>query len=397
MSLINQMLQDLDARRAPPGDGNALPSAVRTLPPPRQSSLPIVLGALVLLALAGAYGAYQWTLMREAMPPVPPSQPAAAAPDVVAAPAPGPAPVSEPAAAAPVDPASVAPASVAPVKSVPTVTPLLDGSLRMAEVIETPAKGAVETKPAEALAVVNRRAVTEIRPDKNPVQKPAKAAGEARSPSPPVSGLPQAPGKAAVKTVIEKSDVSGTPQERAEADYRKSINALNQGRAAEAVAGLQKALRHNGLHAASRQLLVRLLLESGRQDEAMQVLSDGLQEQPAHLGWAMSLARLQMDRGEVVGAWKTLDHSLPAASGNADYQGFAGHVLHRLGRHREAAGLYQSATRVSPGDGRWWLGMGLALDADGRSGEARAAFQRARQSGTLSSELSALVDQKLRQ
>ena len=387
MSLINQMLQDLDARRAAPDGVHPLPSDVRTLPPPRKSALPIILGALVLLVLAGTYGLYQWTLMREAVPSAPLPQSAAVAPNVVPPAASDPAPVAVALVEAP---------SADSAKEVEPEVQSPNARLRMAEALAMPLKEAAEPKSvgmAENPAFPDRRVVSEKKPGRSQVGSAelARPLPQAVSVPPPKAN----PGTATSR--IEKTDAIGTPQERAEAEYRKSINALNQGREAEAIDSLQRVLRHNSLHAAARQLLIRLLLEAKRQDEAIQVLAEGLQEQPAHLGWAMSLARLQMDRGEVAGAWKTLEHSMPAASGSADYQGFSGHVLHRLGRHREAVARYQSATRLSPKDGRWWLGMGLALDADGRSGEARDAFQHARQSGTLSNELSALVDQKLRQ
>ncbi|MBV5323421.1 tetratricopeptide repeat protein, partial [bacterium] len=158
----------------------------------------------------------------------------------------------------------------------------------------------------------------------------------------------------------------------------------NQGRIEEALESLRNALRQDGLHSASRQLLVKLLLEAKRPDEAIQTLHDGLQGQPAQTAWAMSLARLQVDRGDLAGAWQTLDYSLPAAAGNADYQGFAAHVLQRLGRNKEAAERYQAASRLSP------------ADAEGRSAEAREAFIRARQSGNLSAELMVMIEQKLR-
>ena len=126
------------------------------------------------------------------------------------------------------------------------------------------------------------------------------------------------------------------------------------------------------------------------------MLRDGIAGQPAQLGWAMSLARLQVDRGELDGAWQTLDHTLPAAGNNPDYLGFAANVLQRLGRHGEAADQYRKATRIAPADGRWWLGLGWCLDAQGQAAEAREAFLHARQSGNLSPELLALIDQKLR-
>ena len=50
MSLINRMLQDLDARRA--GHGVRLHGAVRPLPPPKASRWPLLLGFVAMLALA---------------------------------------------------------------------------------------------------------------------------------------------------------------------------------------------------------------------------------------------------------------------------------------------------------------------------------------------------------
>ena len=128
----------------------------------------------------------------------------------------------------------------------------------------------------------------------------------------------------------------------------------------------------------------------------MRVLQDGLQARPAQIGWAMSLARLQVERGDPTGAWSTLEHSLPAAAASADYQGFSAHVLQRLGRNKEAAEHYRQAALLAPADGRWWLGLGLAHDAEGRSTEAREAFLRARQTGNLGPDLQALIEQKLK-
>jgi len=196
--------------------------------------------------------------------------------------------------------------------------------------------------------------------------------------------------------VIERTPAAGSPHDRAESDYRKAIAAVNQGRVSEAMDSLRSALHQDSLHVASRQLLVKLLLEAGNQDEAIRMLRDGIAGQPAQLGWAMSLARLQVDRGELNEAWKALEHSLPAAGNSPDYLGFAANVLQRLGRHDEAADQYRKAARIAPADGRWWLGLGWSLDAQGQTTEAREAFLRARQSGNLSPELLTLIDQKLR-
>lgn len=375
MSLINQMLQDLDARRAAHGVGANLPNDVRPLPVQKSSRLPIILGGVVLFVLAGGFALYQWEMRQETVLPAPP---------VVVAPSPVAPPVSEMEKIVPPEPPKVE-----PVPPVALALQEMEGSLRMADILMLPVDkkdevkpgSSVPTKPVPVEKKADERNKTEV------AERPAPA-------SPPAA--PPVPAKSVKAPVIERTDAVGSPRERAENEYRKAIVEVNQGRVTESMDGLRNALRQDVFHVASRQLLVKLLLEAKQPDEAVHVLQDGLQGQPAQLGWAMSLARLQVDRGDLAGAWQTLNYSQPAAGNNADYQGFSAHVLQRLGRHKDAAERYQAAARLSPGDGRWWLGLGLSWEADGRNSEAREAFARAKQSGNLSAELMAMIEQKLR-
>lgn len=403
MSLINKMLQDLDARRAAHGVGANLPNDVRPLPTPRASRVPIVLGALVVLVITGCLIFYQWQTMQAAAQL---AVPTVVAPVVVAEVSPPPPPAPMPVEAVVAEPAP----AIGTETQVTQRLQDLGGSLRMADFISLPdetkggAKTAVaETAPAKPVSSGKTSAPDRDSP-KDKDRAKDKAVAEAKesslskaSPSTSSSGVsPQDAGGSAKAARIEKTDSVGSPRERTDAEYRKAIAAVNQGRVSEALDGLRSVLQKDSYHVASRQLLVKLLLEARQSDEAVQVLHDGLQGQPAQTGWAMSLARLQVDRGDPAGAWQTLNYSSPAAGNNADYQGFSAHVLQRLGRNKEAAAHYELAARLAPGDGRWWLGLGLATEAEGRTAEARDAFQRARQSGNLSAELMALVEQKLR-
>jgi MSHA biogenesis protein MshN len=110
----------------------------------------------------------------------------------------------------------------------------------------------------------------------------------------------------------------------------------------------------------------------------------------------MNAARLQVDANDHAGAWQTLQRGLPAALNQADYRAFCGTVLSRLKRHGEAADHYRAAVTASPGEGRWWFGLAMALEDDGKPAESRTAFARAQASGTLPAELSAYVDSKLK-
>lgn len=365
MSLINQMLQDLDARRAVDGPQSGLPNQVRPLPVARATQWPWAtgVGLVILLSVAGGWW-YASNNLRS--PPAPQAVTSAAA---VAFDTKG---------------------SVLPVEKLPSAANVEAPPLSL-PIIPPERRTAAQRMRAErdtglslttSLHLPGESARATVKNSANGQVQPAMA-GSAVTPSGQV--------------VIEKSAPSGSPNERADNEYRKAINAVNIGRTQQAIENLHAALKHDVMHTVSRQLLFKLLVEAKQVDEAGEVLQRGLQLQPEQIGWAMSLGRLQVDRGDLPGAWQTLQRSLPAAANSADYQGFVAHVLQRLGRSKEAIEHYQAATRLSPAEGRWWFGLGLTLESDGRFAEAREALLRASASATLSADLASLVEQKLRQ
>jgi len=45
--------------------------------------------------------------------------------------------------------------------------------------------------------------------------------------------------------------------------------------------------------------------------------------------------------------------------------------------------------------GIWWVGLGRSYEAAGRTGDAAAAYARARETGTLAPGIASFVEQKL--
>lgn len=109
----------------------------------------------------------------------------------------------------------------------------------------------------------------------------------------------------------------------------------------------------------------------------------------------MATARLQLERGANAEALATLERSARYGEGSAGYQAIFANAFARMGQHKEAAERYQAATRLAPQSALWLLGLGVELKADHRPTEARAAFQRARDVGGMSSQLASFVDQQL--
>ncbi|MGZ5858479.1 MAG: tetratricopeptide repeat protein [Burkholderiaceae bacterium] len=188
-----------------------------------------------------------------------------------------------------------------------------------------------------------------------------------------------------------------TVQQRAENEYRKALLLIQQGKPAEAIAGMEQALQLDRQKVSARQALAGLLIDANRQDEAVHRLQEGLAIDPTQTGLAMILARLQVEKGELKHALETLEHTLPYATDRADYQAFLAALLQRDGRNKDAIEHYALALHQNPQNGIWWMGMGISLQAENRLSEARESFGHAKSSNVLSPELQAFVDQKLNQ
>jgi MSHA biogenesis protein MshN len=355
MSLINKMLKDLDARAGQPGAA-PLPADVRPVAAPERRG-PVLRAALVGGAvLAVGAGVAGWKMMQTAPAPT-------AAPAVLAA-APVPARtavVVDMPAAAPVQVVDVAPAVPAP---------------------------APEPEPAP-----------EPTPEPTPTPAPAPAPAPKRvrpvAPAPTAKPAPRTVSVAKNTPAAPAAGRTDTPSQRAENAYRRALGVLEDGRVTEAIATLQAGLQIDPRHEAARQTLVGLLIEAGRPDDAMRQLQAALAIDARQPALAMLLARLQLERGGP--AIDTLTRTLPYAAGNGEYHAFLAGVLQREGRVHEAADHYQAALKRSPGNGVWWMGLGIALQADKRDAESRAAFMQAQASGTLSPELQAFVERRLGQ
>ena len=355
MSLINKMLQDLDARSTPGQGADA--GGIRSVPE-RERGLPraaVFGGAAGLTAIAIALG---WlylkrpdvppVLVNVAQAPVPVPMPVAA-PFPVPVPAPVPEPVAVPVAAAVAEPE---PALVA-----------------------VPA--AREKKAAEKVRQHEPRRIAEA--------APARAVKPAPVP---------APVPAAREKIIEGKQV--TPQQSIDNTWRRALGDLQDGRVDEAIVGLQRTLQRDPRHQGARETLVRLLLEAQRPDEAMRQLQQSLALDPKQPAQAMMLARLQLDKtGGGAAALDTLKRSLPFAGEHLDYRAFLAGVLQREQRYREAAEQYQLALQAAPDNSVWWMGLGIALQADNQPAQARVAFERAKGLQTLSPQLQAFVERKL--
>jgi MSHA biogenesis protein MshN len=350
MSLINKMLQDLDARGGTQGAAGAPLNVRPVLHDEQRTPLLLAVGALLLAALvAGGY--YGWRALQ---------RPAAA---VASAPTP----------ITPVKTVLLTPAARPPVPAIPVAPPE----------VQPPSEPAAAPEPAAKLQRAHP-AGNDERSARRGQQREEKLGLAVEKKTDAARAEPPAANNRGLNA-----------GQRAEAEYRRALSVLQEGHTGDAIASLEQALQIEPRHEAARQTLVGLLIENKRPEEAARQLQQGLGADPRQPALAMLLARLQIERG-----WtgiETLQRTLPYATGNAEYHAFLAGALQRQQRHREAAEQYQAALRAMPNNGVWLMGLGISLQAEKRNPEALEAFQKARAAPSLSPELQAFVERKLQQ
>ncbi|HEY9098411.1 MAG TPA: tetratricopeptide repeat protein [Thiobacillus sp.] len=363
MSIINQALRDLDARKT---DAEMPPDSIQPVSvsahPASRRRLWIVLSVLFLIAGMAGWFAMQFKLtvlpQTERLAQV---EVASGAVTPVQVPAPLPeAPAAEPV-DIPVSSAMSVDASLPTLKMAKHIPPASEQSQHQALQLQPGAETPVGSMPSEI--------------------KPLNVA---------------AAGSTGLKAVnISKELKKSTPEEDAEDRYRKAMSLVNKGRENQAQPLLEEALRLSPGHVAARQVLATLLNEAGLNREAEGVLREGRKVSPDSAWFAQSLARLQTARGDYEGAAITMQNGLEAKGVNAEYRASYAALLSRLKQHAEAAHQYEMALKLQPDKSAWWLGLGLALSAQGQSAEARAAYGRALAAGNLPEKLEDFVRAKL--
>lgn len=386
MSLINQMLQDLDARRSDVSGGNAFGEQIRAVAERRRFHpawwVAMALGGM----LAGVLG---YVALRPASP----------MPQGMSTQLPLKLDIDLNAGL----PTSHGGSISSPAERTETQNPLL------VEPATAPTQASPE--PAVAAKPVGLPAQAPIEPDVKRLtpkvvpqvkERPAASVPPAADVVPPAKALMPVPAVRATEVVmppptINKQVKELTPSQRAENEYRKAVLALQQAKRADAISGLEQALQVDPKHAGARQALIGLLLDGKQQDEAVQRAREGLNADPTQYGLAMILARLQLEKGELRAAIETLERTLPHASERAEYLAFLAALLQRDERHKQAVEHYLLALQKAPQNGVWWMGLGISLQAEHRNAEAQESFKRAKASNSLSPDLLAFVEARLSQ
>jgi len=195
----------------------------------------------------------------------------------------------------------------------------------------------------------------------------------------PVS-VPKAPHPAitAAKAPTTKIVKLG-PREKADQLFNNAQTALARQDNDSAAQLLHQVLAEDPRHETAREQLVMLTIRNGQPDKAEALLLEGLALSPRHAEFAVAYAQLLVERGALAPALASLQEFANGGAADADILALRAAIQDRLKRYADAVGSYRAALRLRPGQAVWWTGLGVALEHAGQASAALSSYRRAAQ------------------
>lgn len=358
MSVINQMLRDLD-QRSPSSDAPGLDKAlhqgtrsveVPTRPRPSRPGRKVWLVTAAAMGMALALGAWYGGYLT--------------LPDGAARPLADAASPSKP-------PSAPGAEAAAPVPT--TVAPDLPVSLRLeAQLEHPPVRTPAAAVPASSAAIKPSKSAAAPERVDAPVAAPTQQAATPTavvhptekpmpSPAPAVAAAPAPATSTAPPDTAQQAQRQGAAARDALAQAQSLWNAGNPGAATE--------LLRDAVQMALRAVPASTPLDGG---QALMV---------------REMLRMQMGSGHVPEAHEWLVHNETRYKAHAELWAMRANAAQRLGLHPDSVQSYTQALQFRPNEQRWLLGLAVSLAAMGQTAAANGVVERARTEGPIAREI----------
>ena len=187
----------------------------------------------------------------------------------------------------------------------------------------------------------------------------------------------------------------GTRSAATQLVLRAGISAMRAGDAVTAENKFRQVLMVEPDATQASTYLYTLLMNQQRIDEADSVAVAGLDKGSDVIALAKLYAQSLLSRGDSAAALQVLADHRETAFGDPEYSALLAAGLQGNKRHEEAARIYEHLLTLDQQMGDWWVGLGIAHDGSGRPAAALQAFQRARETSSISSALADYSDRRI--
>jgi len=182
-------------------------------------------------------------------------------------------------------------------------------------------------------------------------------------------------------------------------DINNSKNAaslIQRGQIIDAYAQLLRFIEDNAEAHHSRETLATLLFAQQEYQQAEVIVDQGLLFAPNYSAYKKIKARLLILDRDPGAAANYLSDNPPALATDPEYFELLASAYQQNMQHANAIETYQNLIRHDSQQARWWVGMGVSLEAGGEVDDAISSYQTALQNSELDSALRQYSQNRMR-
>ena len=392
MSVINQMLKDLEERNQPANEVPAGNPIIVNQPAKSTSSIVIVLVSVALSVLiAGAVWLYLENQklqlsQKDVSQPVSQGNPAIR------------------------ESATTQTVSESPVSSLPTDQALVNQAQNEQDTSEQAFENSLK-KNVNANVETNLQANVDTvnSPDRVTSQKVTSTESEANLAEPvqtTVSDVSDEPvaetqkpstsentAKINSKPSLSIARKQLSPEQLAAQKMSQVDKAMMEGEGQKAEQLLQDVVLLTPMNTEARKQLAALWFAQGQLQGALNVLNQGVAVMPDFADFRLMKAKILLQQNNAQGAYQSL-MALPRHP-QIEYQSLLAQAAQQVGELSASINAYRQLVLLQPSKGKWHLGLAIALDRNSQFGEAVKAYREAIALGDISPQSRQFAQQRM--
>lgn len=178
--------------------------------------------------------------------------------------------------------------------------------------------------------------------------------------------------------------------------YQRGLQQVRRGDLRAARGSFAGALRASPEHLPARLELIGVLQRLADEQEALRLIQEGLELLPTQPELRKLFAHHLLYQQRHQDALAQLEQiPVPVVAADPDYHALRAAIYQELGDYPQAAQLYAQLLEQRPRESLWWLGLAIALEQQGLSGGARDAYRTALDVSGLRPDLERFVRERL--
>lgn len=178
-----------------------------------------------------------------------------------------------------------------------------------------------------------------------------------------------------------------SPEEQDVRAVQKALQFIAENKTTEAYAALEQEIIDNRYAHQTRETYAKLLLNEGNLLGAFELIEAGLDLSPNHRGFKKVKARLLISQGKLNDAVNLLLSRAPPVDTDLEYHEILATAQLASRDYEGALISYSGLVRQDQSQGRWWYGFAASQDSLGNLNAARQGYSRAVSLSNLSANL----------